>query len=250
QSAGMYAADLFEKLQQLQAAVVLLDALQHPDALKREDLETNGSNDPTLNSLSILERKARALARTSEWDAAFEAYAELNDRHNEIPARLEAAQMMLAIQRDQLKNLDQLKESVRRVLRDAPTDVDAIQLALQHGLSSDDRRHLLATARQDSRNRLRHNPLNPSEIELFARLCHDCGDDELERVALGILSLLGGPSAAANERLLQLSDTQASWPTHPFTAADLERIVPNALLTRAAQFLSLLTPTFTAELEA
>jgi len=233
-NAGLYAADLFEKVKRARDSVELL-----------ERLATLGVQDYGSKL-----RLARALARTEDWGAAYQIFVELNDVVDNIQERLESAQMMLALQRDYLRQPEQLRESVRRVLRDSPTDRDAIELALALDLSAEDRRHLLAQARQESRSRLDKSPLDVAEMRLFAELCLGCGDPEMERVALGIHSLSASPSPAHAERLIELNRLVHLEPQRALRQDELEQLLPGTLLGSALEFAQLLGAQLTLELEA
>lgn len=233
-NAGLYAADLFEKVKRPRDGVELLERL-------------SGFG---IDDYSIQLRRARALARTEDWGAAYQVFLDLNDVVDTISERLESARMMLAIQRDHLRDAEQLKESVRRVLRDCPTDRDAIDLALNLDLSRDDRYHLLASAREDSRSKLEHSPLDVAEIRRFADLCVGSGDLELERAALGILALLGQLPPMHAQRFAELSHLPWTTPSRAFRADELEQIVPSSLFGPLLKFLQALSPRLTLELEA
>lgn len=233
-NAGLYAADLFEKVKRPRDSVELLERLA------QLGVQDYGSK----------LRLARALTRMEDWGAAYQIFVELNDAVDNITERLESAQMMLALQRDYLREPEQLRESVRRVLRDSPTDRDAIELALALDLSSEDRRHLLAQARQESRSRLDKSPLDVAEMRSLAELSFACGDPELERVALGIHSLSASPLPAHAERLNELSRLVRLEPQRPFRQDELDQLLPGSLMGSTLEFAQLLGARLTLELEA
>lgn len=232
-AAGLHACDLFEQLQRHRDAVELLNLL-----------EEYGVSDS-----KGLERRARALARSEDWGEAYQAFAALSDRQDQIEARLVSAQTMLAIQRDYLKDPEELRRSARSVLRDAPLDQDAIQVVLEHDFSAEERRRLLTPARSQSHELLRRNPLNPPEIRRFAELCLDCGEDYLERIALGILGLTGKLSEEHQARRDKLMANCLSLPSHPLSPLDLEIISDPLQLGSSGRYLSLLAPYLSDELD-
>lgn len=232
-AAGLHACDLFEQLKRHRDAVELLQVL--------DEYGVSGS--------AGLERRARALARSEDWGEAYRAFCALNDQQDQIEARLESAQMMLAIQRDHLREPEELKRSARAVLRDAPLDQDGIDVVLEQDFSSEERRRLLAGARSHARESLRRNPLNPPEIRRFADLCRDSGEDYLERIALGILGLTGKLPDAHQARHERLMASCLALPTQPLSKADLESISDPLQLGATGRYLALLSPFISAELD-
>ncbi len=233
-SAGLHAADLFEKVGRPRDAVELI-----------ENLKELGLSDQNAQ-----EKQARALARTEDWGAAYAAFKDLNEKEDSIDKRIESAQMMLAIQRDHLRQPADLREAVRRVLRDAPLDADALEVALRVGLDQEDKKHLLQAAREESRSQLRRDPLNQSEIKRLSELCHEGGDDELERVALGTRALLGTLPSALAARLQTLAEAINDQPREAWTQNELATILPEELASPVAVFAQILGRRLTLELEA
>ncbi len=232
-AAGLHACDLFEQLRRHRDAVELLQVL--------DEYGVSGS--------AGLERQARSLARSEDWGEAYKTFANLNDEQDEIETRLESARMMLAIQRDHLKDPEELKRSARCVLRDSPLDSDAIQIVLEQNFAPEERRRLLTPARGQSREILRRNPLNPPEIRRFAGLCLDCGEDYLERIALGLRGLTGKLSGSAQVRLDELLTNCLRLPSQPLSDSDIEAISDPLLLGATGRFLTLLAPYLSEELE-
>ena len=232
-SAGLHACDLFEQQKRHRDAVELLQVL--------DEYGVSGS--------AGLERRARALARSEDWGEAYSAFAALCAQQDQIEARLESAKMMLAIQRDYLKDPEESRHAARAVLRDAPLDQDAIQVVLERDFSAEERRRLLAPARGQSREMLRRSPLNPPEILRFAELCLDCGEDFLERIALGILGLTGKLSVEHQARLNKLMGSCLALPSQPLSRGDLESMSDPLQLGSAGRYFSLLAPYLSAELD-
>ncbi len=230
---GLFAADLFEQLKRPRDAVELL-----------QDLEGMG-----VTTIASMERKARAHARSGDWGEAYNAFARLNDELDTLAARLDSAKMMLAIQRDHLKQPDELKDAVRRVLRDDPEDADAVNLVLELRFSDDERRRLLERARESSRQILLSHPLNPAEINRFALLSENCDDGTRERISLGVLGLTGKLSPANAERLNSLHERIPRCPTAPLGPADIETSQAPELWGAVGEFVSLVSPFIAARIE-
>lgn len=230
--ACLRASDLFHQLDLPRAAVELLD-----------QMESFG-----IDTDAFRERRARGLAKAGDWGAAFSAFRQLNDEQDEIEQRLESARMMLLIVRDQLKDQSALKDAARRVLRDAPLDDDAVDVALRSEYNDAERARLLAPARERCRKALQKNPLDPETIERFAALCNRCGDDGLERASLGLLALLGQLSEKQLERLDLLQARCPNRPSAALSGPDLEKLAGPALLGVWGRVLRLLEPHASREL--
>ncbi|GEM_PF-1209148 len=205
-SAGLIACDLFEKLRRPGDAVTLLQTLSQWG--------------PT--GIAELERMARALARSENWGDAYKAFSRLNHDQDTIETRLESARMMLAIQRDHLRDPAEWKEAARCVLRDAPRDADGVRAVLELDFSTEERQVLLKEEREQSRESLQRTPLHPEEIAHFAMLCTNCEDEGLERIALGNLQLVGKLSSELQTRLETLRTHCPPLPCNPWSVRDLE----------------------------
>lgn len=231
--AGLFACDLFEQLHRPRDAVELL-----------QDLEQWSILTP-----AALERKARSHARSGDWGEAYSAFRTINDDQDDIEARLEAARMMLAIQRDHLRQPDELKDAARRVLRDSEKDADAILIVLATKFAPEERRRLLADVREESRKKLQQNPLNPGEISQFAEYCQDCGNEALERVSLGILELTGKLGEERSHTLRRLQERCPLTPCAPWSNTDVEALQAPELWGGLGDFSRLLSPYLAARLE-
>jgi tetratricopeptide (TPR) repeat protein len=232
-AAGLHACDLFEQLRNPREAVELLQVL--------DEYGVSGS--------AGLERRARSLARSEDWGAAYNAFSDLNNEQDQIEARLESARMMLAIQRDHLKDPEELKRSARAILRDAPVDSDAIQIVLDQSFPPEERRRLLGPAREQSAALLRKAPLNPPEIQRFAGLCLECGEHYLERVALGNLGLTGKLPAEHSARLEALQEDCLPMPSQPLSKSDLEAVADPLQLGSPGRYIQLISPYLSEELD-
>lgn len=190
-SAGLYAVDLLEKQSKFREAVALvvdLERLGIPSALTRR-------------------RRARLAARAGEWDLAAISFRQLAEEEDDIQARLEAARMLLAIERDHLRQTDDLKTAARLVLRDAPTDADAVSIALTENFHEEERARLLAPAREATLAHLRGEPLDLGSIQRMVDLAEKSADPVLERVWLGTLALMARPSPERAARLAHWGNT-------------------------------------------
>jgi len=231
--AGLFACDLFEQLHRPRDAVELL-----------QSLESFG-----VQTLAAVEKRARSHARSGDWGEAYRAFSELNDEQDSIDLRLESARMMLAIQRDHLRQPDELKDAARRVLRDHPDDDDAASVVLEANFSVEERSRLLLPTRENTRRALRGSPLDPEEIERYALLCEECGDDVQERVSLGLRALTGKLPDAAQDRLSHLREHCPILPNHPWSSADRQHLSDPAQLGGLTALIELTTPYLSKALE-
>lgn len=205
--AGLFACDLLEKLQRPREALALL-----------RQLEERG-----IASAVLRQRRARAAARAGQWDTAYAAFSDLSEE-DDIETRLEAARMMLAIQRDYLRQPAHLEEAARKVLRDSPEDDDAIDVLLDSALSGEERERLLWPAREACRSALVERPLDPPGIARLAVLCEGANHPLEERVALGILGLTGRLSDEQSARLLALQQGTSEEPLVSLSEEDRKSV--------------------------
>lgn len=226
ESAGLHAVDLLERLALPREA---MDLLAHLEA----------SNVPLSRTRR---RKARLAARVGRWDVAASAFRQLAEEDDDIPTRLEAARMLLAIERDHLRESANLKDAARLVLRDAPTDADAAAIVVQENFHPDERTRLLAPVREATLARLRERPLDLPIINQMADFSEGTDNVQDERAWLGALALTGRLSDARAHRLEALTKSARSLPSGSLTAADLEAIAAPGQLGTMAELARIVVP--------
>lgn len=239
-STGFFCSELLEKLGKSRAALELLKTL--------EELG--------VQSNTSLLRKARSLAKSGEFEEAYEAFLSLNDQQDRVLERRESAQVLLALQRDHLRQPGRLKDAVRRVLRDDPLHEDALRVAL--GLDGDvlpmgfepgEQRRLFAPARKRTVEALRNRPLDAANMQLLARLCAECESEGLERVAWGLLSLTGNLAPDQVARLRYLRDKCPLVPSHAWSPVDLDQLSATGQLGAMRSYAETLAPVMARALE-
>ncbi len=226
EQAGLYAADLLENLDRPRDAVALLNQLGRlgvPQAV-------------------TLSRRARASALAGDWDVALSAFRALAEEEDDIGQRLEAAKMMLAIVRDHIGDSDALKDAARLVLRDAPTDADAVDVIIAENVNPEERSRLLEPALLECNQALRQSPLDSFQIRRFHLLTENTGHPELERIALGMTALTASLEEPEHARLKELHEACKKNPTAPLSSADLEAIAAPGQLGIFAQLATKATP--------
>lgn len=223
-AAGLHATDLFERLHRPREAVELLQAL-----------ETRGVDEALL-----VERKARSAARAGNWQVAYQASERWNDASDALTERLQSARMMLAIQRDHLKEPRSLEDAARRVLRDAPLDGDAVDVVLGGGFSPEERARLLAAPLEDTVRKLRDAPLQPAHLARLVELSEATESERFTRIALGATALTGRLS---DERKRALDDALGATktPAFPLSSDDFDSVAVNAEVGPPGRFARLLS---------
>jgi hypothetical protein len=226
ESAGLHAVDLLERLALASDALDLLLALE-------------GSG---LSEQRTRRRKARLAARLGRWDVAAATFKDIAEEEDDIPTRLEAARMLLAIERDQLRESVSLKDAARLVLRDSPTDQDAAAIVVQENFHPDERARLLGPVRQATLAHLEERPLDLAVIGRMADFT--AGTDNLasERAWLGAVALTGRLSDVRSQRLQALTSSAHRLPTGSLSHLDFELAAAPGQLGTVDQLARLVVP--------
>ncbi|MEN9579023.1 MAG: hypothetical protein RJA70_2032 [Pseudomonadota bacterium] len=178
---GIAAVDLYEtKLGDLGRALEVLEVL------KRAQLAT----------LPVRERLARAAAKAERWDAAARLLEELMVERDTRAGRIEAARLALAIRRDRLRTPGDALAASERLLRESPTDAEAIDLLLDDVFEEARTRELLEAARDALVGQFRAetsaaDALEPEQVARLARIAESLEDLSLRQATLGVLISLG-----------------------------------------------------------
>jgi len=226
ESAGLHAVDLLERLAMAGDALDLLLAL-----------ETSG-----LSVQRTRRRKARLAARLGRWDVAAATFRDIAEEDDDIPTRLEAARMLLAIERDQLRESVSLKDAARLVLRDSPTDQDAAAIVVQENFHPDERARLLGPARQATLLHLQERPLDLAIIGRMADLTAGTDNQESEQAWLGAVALTGRLSDARSQRLQTLTRSAHRLPTGSLGDLEFELAAASGQLGTVSQLGRLVVP--------
>ena len=175
-TAGVAAVDVYEnKLGQFDRALEVLSGLHRA----------------SLSTLPVRDRLARAAARAGAW---VEATAVLETLMHERPTpegRIEAARLAVAIHRDRLEEPASAIPALRRLLEELPSDGDAIDVLLDPRTECDDKRELVARARDALiATSQEHTPDRADALRLV-HIARELSDTVLERAGLGVLRTLG-----------------------------------------------------------
>lgn len=223
--AGFSASDRFEKLHRPDRSVALLD-----------DLEPLG-----VPRLELLERRARTAALAEIWNTAFRDFHELNQTTDSPAVRLHSAQMMLAIQRDHVGSRAALEEAAELVLREAPTDPDAVVILVESARKAQEKAGWLERPIQEAIELLQQSPLHLGTLNHLVEWSRAADQQERYRVALGITDLISSPNETRRAQLERwVSGKEA--PRGAFTGAELERIASPRELGAPGRVAALLAP--------
>ena len=209
-TAGIAAVDLYEnKLERFDKALVVLLALH---AAK-------------LSSLPVRERLARAAARTGSWRDATAILEELMVERPEPDGRIEAARLAMAIHRDRLGEPQGASAAIVKLLEEAPTDGEGLDMLLQTEHPPEVRARLLERARAVLVEALQRRPNDATSVRRLVRIARAMGDEALHQAALGALIALGGSDAAGEQAFAQLAARKPRTPQTAATEAVLRSIL-------------------------
>jgi cellulose synthase operon protein C len=209
-TAGIAAVDLYEKkLDRFDQALVVLLALHQA----------------RLSSLPVRERLARAAARTGSWKEATAILEELMVERPEPEGRIEAARLSMAIHRDRLGEPQGASAAIVKLLEEAPTDGEALDMLLQTEHPPEVRARLLAKSRDVLVETLQARPTDLTSVRRLVRIARALGDDPLHQAALGALLSLGGSDSVGEHAFAQLAAKNAPTPRNAATDAVMRSIL-------------------------
>jgi len=209
-TAGVAAVDLYEnKLDRFDKALEILMALHAAN----------------LSSLPVRERLARAAARTGSWKEATSILEELMHERPEADGRIEAARLAMAIHRDRLGQPQGACAAVVKLLEEAPTDGEALDMLLQTDHPPEVRERLLKNAHTTLVATLQKRPTDVTTVRRLVRVARALGDDAQHQAALGALLSLGAGDAQSEQALTQLAAKKARAPQIAIGEAMLRKIL-------------------------
>jgi predicted Zn-dependent protease len=196
-TAGVAAVDLYEnKLNRFDKALEVLLVLHRA----------------RLSTLPVRERLARAAARTGSWGEATKILEELMIERAEADGRIEAARLAMAIHRDRLGRPHEARAAIIKLLEEAPTDGEGLDMLLQVDAPRDVRDRLLGNAKRALVEGLQMRPADVTGVRRLVKVSRALGDDALQQAALGALIALGAGDAQADLAFAQLSARKARAP--------------------------------------
>jgi tetratricopeptide (TPR) repeat protein len=189
-TAGITAVDLYEnKLNRFDLA---LDVLLHLNRAK-------------LTTLPVRERIARAAARTGTWQEALPILEGLMRERESREGRIEAARLAMAIYRDKIRAPEKAIAVVEKLLSEAPSDGEALDLLLGLAKDSPERKRLLVQGRDAILRDLAEKPAQADPVRRLARIAQTLGDPALEQATLSASVALSGPEQIVLTALAQSS---------------------------------------------
>ena len=209
-TAGIAAVDLYEKkLDRSDKALEVLLTLHRAK----------------LSNLPVRERLARAAARTGAWTEATAILEELMMERPEAEGRMEAARLAMAIHRDRLGNSQAAAAAIVKLLEEAPTDGEALDMLLQTSHAADVRERVLKSARAALVEGLQKRPTELPLVRRLVRVARALQDDALQQAALGALVALGAADAQAEQAFAQLGLKKPRTPQIAIPGAMLRAIL-------------------------
>jgi tetratricopeptide (TPR) repeat protein len=196
-TAGVAAVDLYEnKLDRFDKALEVLLVLHRAK----------------LSTLPVRERLARAAARTGSWKEATAILEELMQERPEADGRVEAARLAMAIHRDRLARPQDTGDAVIKLLEEAPTDGEALDMLLQIDVPRDMRDRLLRGARDALVEALQKRPADVTGVRKLVKVARALSDDAIHQAALGALVSLGAGDAQSEQAFALLAAKKARVP--------------------------------------
>ncbi len=203
-TAGVAAVDIFEnKLDRFDKALEVLVALHKAK----------------LSTLPVRERLARAAARTGSWTAATSILEELMHERPEADGRIEAARLAMAIHRDRLNDVSGARAAIVKLLQEAPTDGEAIDMLLATEHAADVKQKLLKNARVELLSKVAARPTDATSVRRLAKVARALGDEGIQHAALSVTAVLSSSDPATEQALAQLAAKKPRVPQIAVTQA-------------------------------
>jgi tetratricopeptide (TPR) repeat protein len=209
-TAGVTAVDLYEnKLGRHDLALAVLVNL----------------NRANLTTLPVRERLARAAARTGTWQEALPILEGLMSERETREGRVEAARLAMAIYRDKIQSPQRALPAVEKLLSEAPSDGEALDLLLALPHDSAERRRMISSGRDAILAELALKPGNPDSMRRLARIAQTLGDSALEQSALSASIALSGPEPIVMQALAHVTSRKGRVPQAALTESMMRALL-------------------------
>ncbi len=207
---GVAAVDLYEgRLKNLDRALEVLMGLYRGN----------------LTTLPVRERVARTAARAGAWDQATEVLEQLMVERDTPKGRVEAARLAIAIYRDELKMPEAAQEATCKLLSEAPSDGEALDLVLTGAFAESVAKDLLTRGLKRLVEELQEQPLQREAIDRTARIAGTLGRLPLRQAALGALVALGSEPGPIDAELARLDERVPTVPRITIDDASLPSLI-------------------------
>lgn len=194
---GVAAVDLYEKkLDQVDEALRVLTSLHRSG----------------LSTLPVRERLATVAARAESWSDATTVLEELMEEREGSDARVAAARLSMAIWRDKRHDPRGAERAVTKLLSEAPSDGEALDLLLDQAPDAPFARRLVGVGRDAVVRDLSAGPLDADAVARLAKIARRMGDPALLQASLGALVALGRDEPGLADELLDLDARAARVP--------------------------------------
>lgn len=165
-----------------------------------------------LSTQPVRERLARAAARVGAWEQATEVLEQLMTERATASGRVEAARLAMAIYRDELGMAEAAQEAVTRLLRESPSDGEALDLVLTGVFAGSLTRLLLDQGLNSLTAELHEDPTDIAKVDRLARIAEKLDHPALRQAALGTLIALGTDARRIDPELVRLDQRVARLP--------------------------------------
>lgn len=195
---GVAACDLYEnRLENPERALEVLSDLFHAG----------------LSTQPVRERLARTAAKVGAWDQATEVLEQLMHERSAPGGRIEAARLAMAIYRDELGMPEAAQDAVAKLLQEAPSDGEALDLVLTGVFAESLTRSLLERGLRSVVAELHQNPFDGPKVDRLARIAEKLERTPLRQAALGVLVALGTDARRIDPELERLDQRVARLPS-------------------------------------
>jgi hypothetical protein len=164
---------------------------------------------------------ARTAAKLSAWEQATEVLEQLMSERDTTHGRIEAARLAMAIYRDELGMPEAAQDAASRLLEEAPSDGEALDLALTGVFAESLTKKLLERGLSTLLEGLVKDPIDRAGVDRVARIAGRLNRTPLRQAALGALVALGVDAQAIDPELARLDERVARMPRMAIDDASL-----------------------------
>jgi tetratricopeptide (TPR) repeat protein len=208
-AAALGAADLYEfKLNEPAKAVDVLVAAEKAG----------------ISDTALIERVVRPAYAAENWDVAVVHLTQLASIRPTKEARIEAIRSAVTIYREKLAALPSALPLIVQWLRDAPGDVDAIELLLDNAFDRRIVQPQIAKALPRLVQDLARDPLVEDRLRMTAKVAYFLGDQPRELLASSSLVALSLAESFEHDREKLLASQLAPWPSMALDPQALKRL--------------------------
>jgi hypothetical protein len=131
----------------------------------------------------------------------------------------------MAIYRDKIQSPQRAMPAVEKLLSEAPSDGEGLDLLLSLQHDSAERRRMISAGKDATMAELAVKPGNPDSMRRLARVAQTLGDPTLEQAALSASVALSGPEPLVMQALAHVTSRKGRTPQAALTESMMKQLI-------------------------